>query len=145
MGECKSMISFPLACSSMPVCIEQRRQWILPIYRISIWPVLISSQEQLSEKKRTRRIRCLIHVHVSGDLKKMSTELFLVPNYMKMVRFSTANYWTYESHNLLKMQNEAALLMLISLYSIKILSGEIFKIYQELTEIVMTQFITQLL
>lgn len=67
-------------------------------------------------------------MHVSGDLKKMSTELFLIPNYMKMVRFSTANYCTYESHNLLKMQNEAAPLMLISLYSIKIISGEIFKL-----------------
>lgn len=44
-----------------------------------------------------------------------------------------------------KIQNEAALLMVISLYSIKILSSEIFEIYQEITEIEMTQFITQLL
>lgn len=35
--------------------------------------------------------------------------------------------------------------MVISLYSIKILSSEIFEIYQEITEIEMTQFITQLL
>lgn len=44
-----------------------------------------------------------------------------------------------------KMQNEAALLMLISLYSVKIMSGEIFEIYQDITEVVMTQFVIQLL
>lgn len=44
-----------------------------------------------------------------------------------------------------KIQNEAALVMLISLYSIKIMSGEIVEIHQEITEIVMTQFIIQLL
>lgn len=35
--------------------------------------------------------------------------------------------------------------MVISLYSIKIVSSKIFEIYLEITEIEMTQFITQLL
>lgn len=96
MGGCNSILLF-LWPFHQCLCVYNKADNTLPVYRIDIQPISTSSQEQLVEEKSTRTIKYLILVHVCEDTHKNNKLLILFPNCKEMVRFATANNGKYKN------------------------------------------------